>query len=127
MMQLSVVLPLKVFLEEETDKVVGMGLRGGFCLRPRHVDMATALIPGILSWWADGEERFVAVNGGILVKSGDEVRVATRHAVSGELGHLREAVDAMTEELDEGERAARTALARLEARFVRGVLDFGSR
>lgn len=127
-MRLHIVLPLKVFLDEKTDKVVGMGARGGFCLKPRHVDMATALVPGILSWWdSAGEERFVAVNGGILVKEADEVRVATRHAVSGSLGHLREAVDEMTLDLDDGERAARTAMARLEARFVRGILDFGSR
>nr|WP_209280175.1 F0F1 ATP synthase subunit epsilon [Desulfobaculum xiamenense] len=125
---MSIVLPLSVFLEEEAAKVVALGAYGWFCLKPRHVDMATALVPGILSWWGgDGRERFVAVNGGLLVKDGDTVRVATRHAVSGELGHLREAVDAMTADLDDAERAARTAMARLEARFVRGVLDFGAR
>jgi len=127
MMQFELILPLERFLEVEAEKIVARSAMGGFCLRPRHIDMSSALVPGILSWWPPGgEEQFVAVNGGILVKVGERVQVASRHAVTGELGQLKDAVKLMLEEQDDLERSARTALARLEARFVRGVLDFGS-
>ncbi|MGV2387834.1 MAG UNVERIFIED_CONTAM: hypothetical protein LVR29_04380 [Microcystis novacekii LVE1205-3] len=47
-------------------------------------------MPGLLSFTTPQEqERFMAVDEGILVKSGFEVRVSTRHAVdSADLGCL---------------------------------------
>ena len=60
-----------------------------------------------------------------LVKQGDEVRIATRMAVSGELGVLRQAVDHFLSDVDDRERKARSAVARLEADFVRRFVGFG--
>ena len=69
----------------------------------------------------------MAVNGGILVKQGDMVMVATRVAVSGELGLLHETVNRFMNDLDERERKARSAVARLEADFVRRFVEFGKK
>ena len=59
------------------------------------------------------------------MKQGEEVRIATRMAVSGELGVLREAVDRFLSAVDERERKTRSAVARLEADFVRRFVEFG--
>ncbi len=125
-MRLQVFQPSDVFLDQEVEKVLAEGPDGAFGIRPRHLDMAASLVPGILTYWPKGRgETFIAVNGGILVKQGDRVQVATRMAVSGELGLLHETLDRFINDMDERERKARAAVARLEADFVRRFVEFG--
>ena len=125
-MKLSVFLPSGIFLETAVKKVVGEGPEGSFGILPRHIDMATALVPGILAYLTEaGREEFLAVDGGILVKEGDSVSVATRAAVKGELGALEEKVESFIRDLDERERKTRSAVARLEADFIRRFVEFG--
>ena len=125
-MRLQVFQPSEVFLDEDVEKVIAEGPEGAFGIKPRHLDMAAPLVPGILTYWpGGGGERFMAVNGGILVKQGDSLQVATRMAVSGELGQLHETVDRFITHMDERERKARSAAARLEADFVRRFVEFG--
>jgi F-type H+-transporting ATPase subunit epsilon len=124
-MRLIIYQPSEIFLDEEIAKVTGESPAGSFGLLPRHVDMATALVPGILAYETPaGAQVFVAINGGILTKTGDRVAVATRMAVRGELGALKKAVEAMISEVDERERKARAAVARLEADMVRRFVEF---
>jgi F-type H+-transporting ATPase subunit epsilon len=126
--RLKVLVPTHVFEALEVDEIVAEGPHGGFALLPRHIDMASALVPGILTCITpDGDEVFLAVDEGVLVKQGDEVFVSVRTAVKGELGELREAVVRMATDIDEKERAAQTAVARLEASFVRRFLELGRR
>jgi len=125
-LKLRVFQPSGVFLDQDVDKVVAEGPEGAFGIRPRHIDMAAAIVPGILSYWSPGGvESFMAINGGILVKQGDTVQVATRMAVFGELGLLHETIDRFINDLDDRERKARAAVARLEADFVRRFVEFG--
>ncbi|NDY41614.1 F0F1 ATP synthase subunit epsilon [Dissulfurirhabdus thermomarina] len=130
-MRLLLLLPTGVLLDRGVRKVVAEGAGGAFCLLPRHVDFVSALVPGILAYVPGGEdtaERFVAVDEGILVKCGREVRVSTRNAVAGpDLAGLRAAVERRLRRLDERERAARGALARLETGVVRRFMDLGRR
>jgi alternate F1F0 ATPase F1 subunit epsilon len=74
--------PTDVVLEEPVTKVIAESPTGSFCLLPRHVDLATVLVPGLLTFTRpDGEEVAVAVDHGALVKVGDEVRVACQRAL----------------------------------------------
>ena len=60
---------------------------------------------------------------GLLVKCGPQVLVSTRQAVRGEeLGQLRETVEKTFKVLTDQEKRARTALANLEANFIRRFL-----
>lgn len=126
-MNLKVLLPTKVLLEEPATKVVAEAQNGSFGLLPRHVDFVTALVPGILTYTTPEErEVFMAVDEGVLIKRGQEVIVSTRNAVvSSDLGTLSEAVQNQFLTMDEHERSARSALARLESSFVRRFLDLG--
>lgn len=127
-MNLTVVLPSGVFLEEQVVKVVAEAPNGSFCLLPRHIDFVASLIPGILAMTLPGgEEVFLAVDEGVLVKCGAEVTVSTRNAVRGPLGELRQAVRAEFRELGEREQKARVALGKLEASLVRQILEWEER
>ncbi|MDD2903362.1 MAG: F0F1 ATP synthase subunit epsilon [Syntrophales bacterium] len=124
-MKLKVILPTEIMVDEEVTKVTAEAGNGSFCLLPRHIDFVAALAPGLLSFVKadDGSEEFLAVDEGILVKCGPEVLVSTPKAVRGpELGQLRETVDRTFKVLTDQERKARSALANLEANFIRRFL-----
>ena len=123
---LKIFQPSEVFLKTTVSKVIAEGPRGSFGILPQHIDLATALVPGILHYQTDpGHEAFVALNGGILVKQGTQLFIATRMAIKGELGELKNEVEKMMMDVDERERKARSAVARLEADFVRRMVEFG--
>jgi F-type H+-transporting ATPase subunit epsilon len=120
-MRLRLFLPTEVLVDEVVTKVIAEAENGSFCLLPRHIDFVAALVPSLLSFTdSEGNEGFVAVDAGVLVKCGREVSVSTFNGVRGtHLGELEALVDERFIELDEHERKARTALARLEAGTLR--------
>lgn len=127
-MNLSIFLPTDHFLKEAVVKIRGEGPGGEFCLKPKHVDYVTALIPSVFSYVTKGgKEQFLAVDQGILIKQGREVKIATRRAVSGELGQLSREVIEMLDANVEREKQNRSAVARLEAGFLKRFLDFSHR
>ena len=124
-MKLKILLPAEIFLSEEVTKVVAEAENGLFCLLPLHVDFTAALVPGVFSYsTAGGEDAYLAIDMGTLVKKGSDVLVSTRNAYrSPELGHLKEVVIAQFKEIDERERKARTAAARLEVDLLRRFIE----
>lgn len=127
-MRVRVILPSGVLLDRRAGKVVAEAPNGAFCLLPRHVDFVSALAPGILALTLeDGSEAFLAVDEGTLVKRGEEVHVATGHALEGALGELRQALAAQRAGQDDEEYRARLALDRLEASLVHQVLELEGR
>ena len=124
-MKLKILLPAEIFLSEEVTKVVAEAENGLFCLLPLHVDFTAALVPGVFSYsTAGGEDAYLAIDIGTLVKKGSDVLVSTRNAYrSSELGHLKEVVIAQFREIDEREKKARTAAARLEVDLLRRFIE----
>jgi F-type H+-transporting ATPase subunit epsilon len=120
-MHLKVLLPTEILVDEEVTRVVAEAQNGFFGMLPRHIDFVTALVPGILSFTSvEHGNRVIAVDEGVLVKCGDDVLVSALNAVRGEtLADLHHTVEARFHQLDEDERIARTALARLEAGALR--------
>jgi F-type H+-transporting ATPase subunit epsilon len=117
----KLLLPTEVFVNEEVRKVIAEAENGFFCLLPRHVDFTAALVPGLLIFEkSDGEEEFLGVDEGILVKRGSEVLVSTRNAVRvDDLGDLKQTILEQFRTLDDRERSVRSAVAKLEANLVR--------
>lgn len=124
-MRLEVFLPTEVLLDEKVHKVIAQAANGSFALLPRHVDFVAMLVPSVLIYVDEaGKERFLGIDEGILVKRGPEVRISTRKAVPGaDLASLRDVVRRDIVDLDEHERAARSALARLEANVIRRFVE----
>lgn len=124
-MRLLVLVPTEVMVDETVTKVVAEAEDGLFCLLPRHVDFVAALVPGILSFTdREGRENLVAVDTGCLVKCANRVVVSTFNAVaSPRLERLKATIEERFGRLDDQERAARSALARLEAGTIRRFLE----
>jgi F-type H+-transporting ATPase subunit epsilon len=85
-----------------------------------------ALAPGILVFETEAEgEVCMAVDEGVLVKTGDDVLVSVRNAIGGmDLDKLHEAVEREFRNLDEQEKSVRSVLAKLESGFVRRFAAF---
>ena len=126
-MQLTVMKPEGIVLSTPVNCVIAEAPNGSFCLLPRHRDYANALVPGILEYRMDNADPvYVAVDDGLIVKTGDEVQIATRNAIqSSNLEELQQAVVDQFERLDDREKTARSAIVRLEADFVRRFLELG--
>ncbi len=124
-MRLRVLLPEQILLDRQVRKITAEAENGSFGLLPHHADFVTALAPGILAYTLpDGHEEFVAVDEGILVKNGADVRVSTRNAVLGqELGALRQMIEERFKKVDEFEKKSRDALYKLEADLVRRFME----
>jgi len=125
-MILKVLIPTEVLLERTVVSVTAEGQNGSFCIRPRHIDMAAALVPGLLFFIEkqSNAEGFVAVDQGVLVKYGSEVTVSARNAVFGpHLEDLLKIVDERFGVMDEQQRLVRSAMTRLEADFLRRFME----
>jgi len=122
LMHLKVLLPFRVFAEK-TDvlRIVAATREGSFGLLPHRLDCVAALGPGILIYQTQGEkEVYVAVDEGLLVKTGRDVLVSVRRALGGtDLGRLRQAVEKEFLTLDEHEKDVRSVMAKLETGFLR--------
>lgn len=124
-MNLTILIPSTTLIDRRVAKITAEAPNGHFCLLPRHVDFVTALVPGLLVFTTEeGEEVFVAVDEGILVKQANTVYVSTRNAVAGEaLEHLEATVARQFLRRDaEAERTVQ-AMNKIEAGFVRRFLD----
>lgn len=126
-LQLRLLLPTRILLDRAVRKVIAEADNGAFCLLPRHVDFVATLVPGILTFaGSDGAAHYAAIDEGVLVKCGPVVTVSTFDGVLGDdLDELEELVDRHFLVLDEHQRRARSALARLEAGALRGIHDLG--
>ena len=121
-MQLEILLPFHIYASESgVRRVVAQTHAGSFGLLPHRLDCVAALTPGILVYEnAAHEEIYVAVDQGVLVKTGTQVRVSVRRALAGkDLGLLRTAVEQEFLSLDEHEQSMRSVMAKLEAGFLR--------
>jgi F-type H+-transporting ATPase subunit epsilon len=91
------------------------------------VDVVAALISGILLYaTAEQEENLVAVDEGVLVKCGEEVRIAVRQAIEGAaLEELQDTVEREFRVRDDRERTTRGILEKLESHILRHLIHAG--
>lgn len=126
-MNLEVLLPFKIFAEKTgVSRIIAETSEGAFGLLPNRLDCVAALVPGILVFETEGDgEVCIAIDEGILVKAGTDVRVSVRNAIGGtDLGQLRAAVEQEFANLDEQEKSVRSVLAKLESGFIRRFAGF---
>lgn len=120
-MLLEILLPFRVFLRKrDVSRIVAETAGGAFGMLPHRLDCVAALAPGILTFEtpADGEV-FIAVDDGVLVKTGLDVRVSVRRAMAGaDLATLRDTVEREFLAQDEQARSLRTVMAKLETGFL---------
>jgi F-type H+-transporting ATPase subunit epsilon len=126
-MNLKVLLPFQIFAERSgVSRIVAESHEGSFGLLPHRLDCVAALAAGILIYETEAEgEAYLAVDEGVLVKTGSDVLVSVRNAIAGtNLGQLREAAQREFMHLDEQEKNVRSVLAKMEGDLMRRMATF---
>ena len=126
-MNLKILLPFQVFADKAgVLRIVAETRAGSFGILPLRLDCVAALVPGILSYATqDGTMEYLAVDEGVLVKTGAQVLVSVRHAIGGaHLGELHAAVKRDFLALNGQEREVRAAVARMESGFIFRFAEF---
>lgn len=117
---LEILVPDGSVLETDAASVRAVDGTGNFGLLPGHEDFCAALAPSILIYrTTDGEERYVAVDGGVLLLQDDHVSVATHEAVpSTSLESVAETVASMLRLRGQQEEEATRTFNRLVAELL---------
>jgi F-type H+-transporting ATPase subunit epsilon len=126
-MRLRLLLPNQIFADKaDVLSIVADSSEGSFGLLPQRLDCATALVPGILTYVTKQDGAvYVAVDEGVLVKTGADVRVSVRHAVGGkDLAGLHDAVKRQFLALDDEQRQVKVAVAKMEGGILRRFAEF---
>ncbi|WP_263375528.1 F0F1 ATP synthase subunit epsilon [Granulicella aggregans] len=126
-MQLKVLLPSGVFFDkDDVERIVAETSKGSFGILPHRRDCVAALAPGILTYQeSNSAPAYLAVDKGVLVKTGAKVLVSVRRAVQGsDLGQLHDAVKRQFLALNEQERKVREALMKMESTFAGRLAGF---
>lgn len=123
---LKINLPYRIFAEVKNVKRVVVETPDGYMgILPHRLDCASKLVPGLLTYETkSGEEIFVAVDEGVLVKAGADVHVSVRNAIGGvDLGQLKKTIEEEFKSLTELEKSTRLSLAKLESAFARKFME----
>ena len=127
LINLKILLPFKVFADTAgVSSVVAETREGSFGFLPHRLDCVAALVPGILIYEKGSEgEIYVAVDEGVLVKTGMDMTVSVRNAISGtDLAELRETVEREFMDIGEREQNVRSVMAKMESGFIRRLAAF---
>ena len=126
-MTLIILLPAEVFATY--DHIAHLAVEtsaGALGILPRRRDCVASLVPGILSYRRrDGNGRHIAIDRGIMVKTGPAVTISVRRAFAGaELGDLETLIRDHYLNQDEEDRRLRTLLAKMESGLLRRLADY---
>jgi F-type H+-transporting ATPase subunit epsilon len=93
---------------------------------PHRLDCVAALAPGILTYQLGTQaEVYIAVDEGVLVKTGLDVLISVRNAIGGtDLGQLHAAVERQFLHLNEREQSVRSVMAKMESDFISRLAEF---
>jgi F-type H+-transporting ATPase subunit epsilon len=120
-------LPFQIFSEEERVKrIVAETSAGSYGFLPERLDCVAALVPGIFEYETETKGIvYLAVDEGIMIKSGKDVLVSVRNAFGGtDLGKLHELIEKEILNLDERERNARTVMVKMSNSLIHGLEKF---
>jgi F-type H+-transporting ATPase subunit epsilon len=124
---LKILLPYRVFIQKnDVSRIIAETGDGSTALLPHRLDCVAALLPGILvySTPVDGTV-YLAVDEGVLVKSGAEVLVSVRHAIGGaDLRALQTCVRREFLVIDAQGQEVRAAVAKMEGAFAGLFAEF---
>ncbi len=122
-MQLKIVTPERVVLEETVEAVYAHAEDGQVGILPKHIPLVTPLKIATLSYVKNGQKELAAVMGGILSTDGQSVTVLSETAeLSGEVDkaraeQARQRAEARKHEFDE-----HTDMARVEKALARAMV-----
>jgi len=127
LMNLKVLLPFEIFADQTgVSRIVAETHEGSFGLLPHRLDCVAALAPGILTYQLGAQaEVYMAVDEGVLVKTGLDVLISVRNAIGGtDLGQLHAAVEREFLHLNQREQSVRSVMTKMESDFISRLAEF---
>lgn len=129
-MQLKVFMPFATFADiNGVLSIVAETKHGALGILPNRLDCVAVLGSGIFSYTRVKEgEVFIALDQGVLVKTGNTVLVSTRRAVGGKsLETLYKLVEEEFQTQSEQEKSTQATMVKLETGFLRRFATFQDR
>jgi F-type H+-transporting ATPase subunit epsilon len=126
-MHLKILLPYRTFVDKtDVARIVFVTQGGSFGLLPHRRDCVAAIAPGLFTYQiGDAHEVIVAVDQGVMVKSGGDVLVSVRRAIAGaDIDQLQRAIEADFLTLTDMQQSARKVSAKLESGFLKRFVEF---
>ena len=126
-MELKILLPYRVFADvKNVSSIVAETSEGSFGLLPNRLDCVAAIVPSILTYETGSKNiHYIAVDHGILVKTGAQVSISVRNALGGsDLGKLNESIEDLYKNPDETEKEIRSTMAKMESGFLYNLMKF---
>jgi F-type H+-transporting ATPase subunit epsilon len=120
-MNLKIFLPFEILIQEENvERIIAEGKDGSFGILPHRLDCVAALTSGILIYEdQQKKENFVAIDEGILIKTGANVIVSVRRAHKGnDLAKMKQEVEKEFINLNEKEKNTQSVLVKMESSFI---------
>lgn len=124
-MKLRVLTPTEVVLEEDVIHVTVEDPTGSLGVRTGHTELVTPLVAGVVIARASGgHERYVAVDGGVMLVTGQLVEIVSRQAVASEdLQHLKGNVLAQFDRQGQQDATNHMAFEKMRISFMRRLLE----
>lgn len=120
-MKFKVMTPTALACEGDAVTISVPTVSGWWTFLPRHRDMVTIVVPGVLTWkGTDNVVIKVAIDEGILTKRKGSITVASRHAAVGTtIEELHRIIADQFAKENEKEKRMHSVIALLEGDFLR--------
>jgi F-type H+-transporting ATPase subunit epsilon len=105
-LRLEIITPVATVFSEDVEMVTLPAVEGEIGILPQHVPLMTQMVPGEMVVRKNGQDRFLAVGGGLVEITGDHVAILTDLAIAAE--NINEAM---------AEEARQRAQARLKEKL----------
>lgn len=123
-MKLKIILPDETMVYDHLVAITAPGTEGYFQMYPKHADFVSTLKIGILTIKDEGEEQYIAINSGVLVKQDTTVYAACHQAIPGEsLEELSKTVCESFLVRREKERSTNEVLAKMEIETLKKFFE----
>jgi len=129
-MHLKLLLPHHILLDrQDVTHIEVETYEGAYGFLPHRLDCVAPLPPGILAFSTEDKgEVFVALDEGVLVKTGADVLVSVRNAMmNADLEKLRDVVEKEFLAMDEQALQVRRVMAKLESSFLHRFANINKR
>ncbi|HNW98423.1 MAG TPA: F0F1 ATP synthase subunit epsilon [Bacteroidales bacterium] len=127
LMKLKILLPYKVFSENtQVRRIVAETKNGSYGFLPQRLDCVAALVPGIFEYETETQGVvYIAIDEGILIKTGNDVLVSVRNAIGGtDLGKLHELVEKEFLYVDEKEKNINKVMEKMSNSLINSLKKF---
>lgn len=113
---LKIYSPIEMFLDEDVKKLTFKGKEGYLTILPNHIDYVSSFETNVMTFIDKNDnEKYIALNNGILVKYSNKVRLtAYKVLIGNSIKELREKINQATELENDIEKEINKNLKQLE-------------